>query len=85
MLGGRRQFVDLFSGPLLPALRDLLPASSTTSEAYPNHDGVALSAGEGVLSFAGFSSRAPDLDLDQLRDQLDAVLRAGVLRRARRQ
>lgn len=81
MLGGRRPFVDLFSGPLLPALQDLLPTSSTTSEAYPNHDGVALGAGEGVLSLAGFNSRVPGLDVDQLRGQLDVMLRAGVLRR----
>lgn len=81
MLGGRRQLVDLFSGPLLPALWALLPTGSTSSQAYPNHDGVRLAAGEGVLSFAGFHNRTPDLEVAQLRDRLDSVLRAGVLRR----
>src|SRR5262245_58946659 len=36
----QNQFVDLFSGPLLPALHDLFPPTSTSRKAYPNDDGV---------------------------------------------
>jgi hypothetical protein len=81
MLGDRRQLVDLLTGQLRPALHDLLPAKTATSTAYPNHDGVVLAAGEGVLTFAGLQRLTPELDADQLREQLDLVLRAGVLRR----
>jgi len=42
---------------------------------------VVLAAGEGVLNFAGFCSRAPELEVDQVRDRLDTALSAGVLRR----
>lgn len=81
LLGSRQQFVDLFSGPLLPALHALQPTSSSTTVAYPDNDGVALPAGEGALTFAGFKARTPELDTGQLRELLDSTLRAGVLRR----
>lgn len=81
MLGGRRQFVNLFTGHLRDALRDLHPTESTTSKAYPQHDGLRLAAGEGVLTFAGFVNRVSLLEDDELRDELDSVLRSGVLRR----
>ena len=81
MLGGRRQFVSLFSGPLLAALHGLTPTSSTTTKAYPEHDGVALSSEEGVLSFAGFCARIPGRIPGQVREHLDVALHAGVLRR----
>jgi hypothetical protein len=81
MLGGRSAFVDLFGGPLLPALRSLRPTSRETSKAYPDHDGVVLSAEEGVLAFEGFRARCSNLDVKEVRDRLDAALHAGVLRR----
>ncbi|GAA0969561.1 hypothetical protein GCM10009555_016910 [Acrocarpospora macrocephala] len=81
MLGGRRQYVDLFGGPLLPAIRAMLATSATSDKAYPDNDGVSLSSTEGVLTFAGICARVADLDLADVRDQVDAALRAGVLRR----
>jgi hypothetical protein len=81
MLGDREQFVHLFGGPLLPALKSLLPVSPESRDAYPKQDGVVLAAGEGVLTFAGFCARAPELESEHVRDRLDAALRAGVLRR----
>lgn len=81
MLGGRRRYVDLFGGALLPALRDMRPASATSSTAYPNQDGVALSSTEGVLTFSGICTRAAGLETAEVRDHIDAALRAGVLRR----
>ncbi|WP_329065638.1 hypothetical protein [Amycolatopsis sp. NBC_01480] len=81
MLGGRSQFIALFGGPLLPALRDLLPANSSTSDAYPAGDGVALHAGEGVLSFPGIVDRTGKLSDQEIRAELDRALRARVLRR----
>jgi hypothetical protein len=81
MLGGRRRYIDLFGGTLLPALRDMLPVSASSSEAYPNEDGISLSSTEGVLTFAGICARAADLDAAVVRDHVDTALRAGVLRR----
>ncbi len=81
MLGGREQFINLFGGPLLPALHALVPTSSSNNTAYPDGDGVALRIGDGVLSFPGICARAADSTPEQVRDQVDAALRAGVLRR----
>lgn len=81
MLGGRRQYVELFGGPLLPALRAMLTTSATSSKAYPAGDGVSLSSTEGVLTFDGICTRAVDLELPDVRDHVDSALRAGVLRR----
>ncbi len=80
MLGGRDAFVDLFAGPLLPALKDLCPSNSSSTKAYPAGDGVALGGGQGVLSFDGFCARV-DRDTSETRDRLDAALRTGVVRR----
>ncbi|GGU96115.1 hypothetical protein GCM10010182_10880 [Actinomadura cremea] len=81
MLGGREQYVNLFGGPLLPALRAMLTTSATSSKAYPDNEGISLSSTEGVLTFAGICARTVDLDPATVRDHLDAALRAGVLRR----
>ncbi|WP_370964756.1 hypothetical protein [Amycolatopsis sp. cg9] len=81
MLGGRESFLDLFAGPLLPALRGFQAKGNSTREAYPAHDGVRIQAGEGVLSFAGICARSGPLTASEVRDRLDPVLRAGVLTR----
>lgn len=81
MLGGRQPYTELFGGALLPALRAMLPTSATTSTAYPDHQGVALSAAEGVLSFAGVCARCPSLTQREVRQRLDAAAVAGVIRR----
>jgi len=81
MLGSRAAFVDLFSGPLLPVLRAMRPTESSSSVAYPNKDGVRLSASEGCLTFTGVCNRAAGLPPDEVRRQLDAALRTSVLRR----
>ncbi|MFG1796652.1 hypothetical protein [Nocardia sp. NPDC049149] len=78
MLGGRKQFVELFGGPLLPALHALHPVGSSSPEAYPDGGGVRLGAGCGVLSFAGICARVPALEQPQVRERLDEALRAGV-------
>ncbi|MGH2600498.1 MAG: hypothetical protein ACRDJ9_14070, partial [Dehalococcoidia bacterium] len=81
MLGGRRPYVELFGGQLLPALRAMLATSASSKQAYPNEDGVSLSSTEGVVTFAGICARAAGLDGDDVRGRVDAALRAGVLRR----
>lgn len=81
MLGGRRAYTDLFGGPLLHALRAMLPSSATTSKAYPDGHGVALSAAEGVLTFDGLCGRAAHLTRDEVRERVDVAARAGVIRR----
>jgi len=81
MLGGRDKFTALFGGRMLPVLHDLCPSSTTNDKAYPDGDGVALRVGEGVLSFDGICARATGMDRSDIHDQVDAALRAGVLRR----
>lgn len=81
MLGGRQEFVNLFGGPLLPALLSLLPKKTASRDAYPDQDGVVLTSEEGVLNFKGFRARTPELKVEQVRDCLDSALRAGILRR----
>ncbi|MEW1837522.1 hypothetical protein AB0392_06145 [Nonomuraea angiospora] len=81
MLGGRQQYVDLFGGPLLPALRAMRATSAKTNQAYPDGEGVSLSSTEGVLTFAGICARVANLELPDVREHTDAALRAGVLRR----
>lgn len=81
MLGGRQPYTELFGGALLPALRAMLPKSASTTASYPDHQGIALSAAEGVLSFAGICARSPELCQDDIRERIDAAARAGVIRR----
>ncbi|MBE8524825.1 hypothetical protein ILP97_46355 [Amycolatopsis sp. H6(2020)] len=79
MLGGREHFLDLFAGPLLPALRDFRARGSSSQQAYPRGDGVRLPGGDGVLSFAGMCARSGPLGTRDVRERLDVALRAGVL------
>lgn len=81
MLGSRAAFVDLFSGPLLTAMRDMRPTARSTSDAYPNGDGVRIDQGLGCLTFDGVHSRTRGLTAEQTRDLLDSALDSGVLRR----
>lgn len=83
MLGHREAFVDLFGGDLRPALRAMLPEpnQTETTKVYPARDGVVLRSREGVLSFEGICARTPHLDRADVRDRMDAALRAGVLLR----
>ncbi|ONH25510.1 hypothetical protein [Pseudofrankia asymbiotica] len=81
MLGGRREYVELFGGSLLPGLRAMFPTSARSDEAYPDEEGVAMSRAEGVLTFVGMCSRVPAVAAEGVRERLDAALRSGVLRR----
>ncbi|MDX8036757.1 hypothetical protein SK803_41740, partial [Lentzea sp. BCCO 10_0856] len=81
MLGSRQAYTELFGGPLLPALRAMLPNSATTNTAYPDHQGIVLSAREGVLTFTGLGARCLKLSSEELRGRVDAACRTGVLRR----
>lgn len=79
MLGGREAFLDLFAGPLLPALRGFHAEGDSTRESYPDCDGVRIQAGEGVLNFAGICARSGALTTREVREKLDPAVRAGVL------
>lgn len=81
MMGGRRAFVRFFSGPFLPAINAMRPTASSTTTAYPQHDGVRLAATTGCLTFAGLQARVSGLSAEHLRDELDDALQSGVLRR----
>lgn len=81
MLEDRQAYTDLFGGPLLPALQGMLPTSTSGRTAYPQQQGVVLGANEGVLNFAGLSALCARLNVEELRERVDAACRAGVLRR----
>lgn len=81
MLGSRVAFVDLFSGPLLTAMRDMRPTAKSTPDAYPDGDGVRIDQGFGCLTFEGVHARTRGLKPEETRDLLDAALDSGVLRR----
>ncbi|WIV57795.1 hypothetical protein [Amycolatopsis nalaikhensis] len=81
MAGGRRQFTDLFGGPLLPALRALQPKGNDNDRAYPEGDGVILRNSEGSLTFDGICRRVDVINRDEVRDLVDAALRSKILRR----
>lgn len=81
MLGGRQQYTELFGGALLRAFRDMLPKSASTTTSYPDCQGIALSATEGVLSFGGICSRSPGLPPEVVRERIDSAAHAGVIRR----
>lgn len=77
MLGSREAYTELFGGNLRAALRAMLPPSgASTTAAYPDHQGVVLSSGEGVLSFTGLGARCLNLSSEELRDRVDAACRA---------
>jgi hypothetical protein len=77
MLGGRDKFVDLFAGPLLPALRAMRPPSG----GYRDREGIRLDAERGCLTFQGICFRAHTISMSAVRAHLDDALTAGVLRR----
>jgi hypothetical protein len=81
MLGSRAAFVDLFSGPLLTAMRDMRPTAKSTPAAYPDGYGVRIDQGFGCLTFEGVHVRTRGLTPEQTRDLLDVALDSGVLRR----
>ncbi|WP_157124948.1 hypothetical protein [Nocardia pseudovaccinii] len=80
MLGGRKEFLALFAGPLLPALRKMKATGKRTKDCYPNGEGARIRANYGVLYFGGFRQLVPGLSPVEIRQLLDPVLEAGVIR-----
>ncbi|MGV9415299.1 hypothetical protein ACWDOP_35830 [Nocardia sp. NPDC003693] len=81
MLGGRSGLVELFAGPLLPALRRMDAKAARTADCYPHHEGVRIRAHYGVLNFSGFVALSAGSAEEEVRERLDFALRAGVIRR----
>ncbi|MTE17031.1 hypothetical protein [Nocardia aurantiaca] len=81
MYGDRQSVIDLFSGPLLPALRTMDAKGERSDDCYPKQEGVQIRAHYGVLNFSGFTTQAPQTSKEQIRQDLDKALRAGVIRR----
>ncbi|MGX7829061.1 hypothetical protein ACTG9Q_28660 [Actinokineospora sp. 24-640] len=85
MLGSRTAFVDLFSGPLLAAMRAMRPTATSTPDAYPVRDnvcdGIRIGNLRGCLTFDGVHNLTLELSPEQTRDLLDSALDADVLRR----
>lgn len=81
MLGGRQEFVDLFAGPLLPALRAMRATGRDTKSSYRNGEGVHIRANYGVLYFQGICDLVNDIDDEiEIRKRLDVAIRAGIVR-----
>ncbi|MGS2805927.1 hypothetical protein [Nocardia sp. MW-W600-9] len=81
MFGSRDAVVDLFAGPLLPALRKMDAKQESSTACYPNDEGVRIRAHYGVLNFSGFHNLSADAAETDVRHRLDAALQAGVIRR----
>ncbi|MBB5911277.1 hypothetical protein BJY24_000144 [Nocardia transvalensis] len=80
MLGDRAAVVELFAGPLLPALHKMDAKAKRTIDCYPHDEGVRIRAGYGVLNFNGFVVSSPAITEPEIRYLLDTALRAGVIR-----
>lgn len=80
--GSREAMVDDLATPVRKALRDMHPSGTTTSGCYPQHDGVRLRSGYGVLSFRGFARHWPSgTAASNVRELLDRLTHYGVVRR----
>ncbi|MGW5726494.1 hypothetical protein [Nocardia beijingensis] len=82
MLGGRREFVKLFAGPLLPALRAMRATGkgNRSSDSYPNNEGAKIRANYGVLYFDGIHQIVVELERDEIRNLMEPALKGGVIR-----
>lgn len=80
--GSREGMATDLATPLRHAVRDMHPSLTTTSACYPQHDGVRLRSGYGVLSFRGFARHWPTgTHASTVRDLLDRLTNHGVIRR----
>jgi hypothetical protein len=85
--GSPESVAETMAGPMLEVLRSFKPSAKSSKEAYPGGEGVVLASGgsasqprEGFLSFNGivqFHGGEPEV----LRDEVDALLKLGVLKR----
>ncbi|MET8779040.1 hypothetical protein ABZV58_28895 [Nocardia sp. NPDC004654] len=81
MFADRHAVMDLFAGPLLPALRKMDAEGKSSKICYPQEEGVRIRAHYGVLNFSAFTAASPESSEEQVRRDLDKALRAGVIRR----
>ncbi|MFV8171701.1 hypothetical protein [Mycolicibacterium peregrinum] len=79
MLGSREALTDLVAGDLLPALLAFKRSRSTKAD-FPGGEGCVVNS-EGYLHFSGICSIAGIEDSAGARDRVDALLKAGLLRR----
>lgn len=79
MMGGRNALADLISSELLDALK-AFNAKGATRDAYPSQEGCVFN-NEGYLHFTGICERAGIAADAPSRDEVDKLIRAGVLRR----
>ena len=81
-LGHRDRLIELVSGPVRAALKAFatFERPQTTSEAFPQADGVVFDGRIPYLTFGGFRRLCPDLGEADLRDRIDEMLSARILR-----
>ncbi|WP_211253301.1 hypothetical protein, partial [Glycomyces tenuis] len=85
--GSPESVAETMASPMLEVLRSFNPSAKSSREAYPGGEGVVLASGgsasqprEGYLYFKGivqFHGGEPEV----LRDEVDALLKLGVLKR----
>ena len=80
IFGGRERLIDAMAGPLRAVLRHFRPSAARSSDAYPSGHGVVLGP-DGYLTFEGIKSVADELEVGDLRLQIDQLLETGVLTR----
>jgi hypothetical protein len=81
LLGGREGLIDVFAGQLLGALQAFQPHGRSSSESYPDRDGVQL-GDDGYMTFVGIRNRMIDGgEVEEARDQIDRLLADHLLRR----
>lgn len=80
--GSREAMIDDIATPLRDAVREMHTSGASTALCYPQHDGVRIRSGHGVLSFRGFARHWPGgTPTSTVRDLLDRLTEYGVIRR----
>ncbi len=88
LLGDRRRLADLFSGPLLPVLKEFLTGVKSSQARYPQGQGVVLQTGgsndggyEGYMTLRGMRYFDQRKDMPALAGDVDTLTSLGLLRR----
>jgi hypothetical protein len=79
LIGSRAALAELIASELLPAIQ-AFNRKGSTSEAFHGHEGCVVN-GEAFLHFAGMCEIAKVATDSDARDQIDALVRGGILHR----
>lgn len=79
--GGRAALAQAFSGPFRDLVSKFLRTGDSTSDTYPDNDGVLLPGSIGVLKYLGLSEPWADSSPEDVRRTLDDLVLRGIVRR----